>query len=343
MAKYIASLAFVLIPLMSCTRAIDLAPEVIPEIVVSCILSEDSIQTLHLDMTDVATEKDRKLLNQAHAVLFDETKGSEVGVFGRQEDGLWTMDYSAIPRHQYRLEILVPEREPIHATTAMPSPLHVIAWDYENKHGYLADTVDVLERGAKYRRTSLPSGDVWIMGMNYNPETKQLFVAEEIATSLYTVDGFNLMGGLYHFSDFFDTSVLFPDYRAYTVAFTLYKYVENSPLHKRYLRIPSISEGGLRQSDDPFGYFSISGSFEGNYQFRGNPSDTDGYILFMAPSYSYDRYLKEVFIQEEHLRTTQDYSSLFSRNNVYTNITNGIGIFGAKTEQKVAWNNRIIF
>ena len=36
----------------------------------------------------------------------------------------------------------------------------------------------------------------------------------------------------------------------------------------------------------------------------------------------------------------KDFASLFSRDNMYGNIENGIGIFGAKTEQELPWVKR---
>ena len=70
--------------------------------------------------------------------------------------------------------------------------------------------------------------------------------------------------------------------------------------------------------------------------------ETDGYVLFISPSLEYDRYLREVISNRMQQQAVRDYASLFSRKNTYTNIENGLGIFGARTDQKLPWNDKRI-
>jgi hypothetical protein len=119
----------------------------------------------------------------------------------------------------------------------------------------------------------------------------------------------------------------------------MYQYVVGCPLHDTFLRIPPVTENDGRTAADPKGYFSVAGSFQA-YSFRGAPSATDGYLFFVSVSDEYDRYLKELLMEESRLASMKDFADLFSRNNIFGNIENGIGIFGAKAGQKLPWNKR---
>ena len=47
--------------------------------------------------------------------------------------------------------------------------------------------------------------------------------------------------------------------------------------------------------------------------------------------------LKTLLTEQARQASMKDFASLFSRDNMYGNIENGIGIFGAKTEQELPW------
>ena len=59
-------------------------------------------------------------VTEAMIVLSDLTEGRE-GRFVQVNDILWRQDYSAIPTHHYRLEVTVPDRDPVWAKQTMPA------------------------------------------------------------------------------------------------------------------------------------------------------------------------------------------------------------------------------
>lgn len=353
---------FCFYPVGSCTRVTDLKPEGEGNIVVYCILTRDASQTLFLSMTDISTEEAMNGLKEAKISLFDETESTNVGSFVCDGDGSWSMGYLPVFGHEYRLIIVLPGRDSVTARTTMPASLCLkhILHDYAYEPPYWhqrppydeEDSTGFFENGIKFPISSLPKGPIWVMGMNYDADSRQHVMADIIATSLYSVDGFNVTGESYHFKDIFGFEPIhwhdpeFPGYGRFVPSLdnghTLYRYVEGHPLHKQCLRILSVEEGE-RYADDRDNCFSISGSFSGNYLFHDKPSPTDGYLLFMAPSMEYDRFLKEIIIYEERVLNSTDYSVIFDRENLYTNITNGTGIFGAKVEQVEPWNKEVLY
>jgi len=344
-----------LLALVSCTRVTDLRPESGPQLVVVCILAEEEQQELSLSLTDVAGERDRARLNAARISLYDLTLEASAGFFRNVSGEEWTLDYRAIPEHTYRLEVSVPGFEDVYALTTMPQQRESYsAWNPNPIiSSYSPQVPSPVERGTKYRIEDLPDGPIWIFGMNYDPESGEHAIAETIATSIQNVDNFNLAGGFYVFSgdrhgyDFVNGHI-------YGMDVPMYYFVEGQPLHWRYIRVPSVEECGPRISedayavlDDPNGRFSVAGSFSGDYWFPSTiywgystptPPDASGYIVFMSVSAEYDIFLKAA-VGKQMMSDGSDYTDLFRRDNSYTNIVGGMGIFGAKTLQHAPWND----
>ena len=104
----------------SCVREIVMDAGEKPMVVVECVISNIAPQTLHLRYTKGASKKDYEVVTEADAVLHDLTTGKEAGRFVKSEDGVWTLDYEAEDKHEYRLEVNVPGYETITAEQTMP-------------------------------------------------------------------------------------------------------------------------------------------------------------------------------------------------------------------------------
>jgi hypothetical protein len=276
----------------------DLAPYK-KDVVVNCILTDNPVQTLQLSIGNNTTKLTAQDLQKATISLFDETDDKNVGSFHYEGEDNWILDYAAVPTHLYKLEIKIPDRQVISAHTTMPG---VIVPEY--KDGF-----------SLYKTENLPDDAMWLLGMDYDPESEKYSFVERIATNIVTIDDFNSTGELYHHKDFFPAQSV-----------VLYPLVEDRPLHKKYIRIPSLEEGGMRIVDKKQmaidNYISVSGSFADQHPY-GFPQPS--YVLLMAVSPEYDQFLKASIVGKD-----------------YTNIENGIGIFGAKTEQKQYWTNFIV-
>ena len=113
-------------------------------------------------------------------------------------------------------------------------------------------------------------------------------------------------------------------------------------MHDRYLRFEK----------NP-GIVMVSGTFEGFYPVEfvseesedvlncgviTNPSDDQGYLVFASVSHEYDKYHTETLFFQE-LQESFKLTDIYFRENVYTNINGGLGIFGAKAETKMVWSD----
>jgi len=351
--KRFLNICLFLCSLVGCTRITDIAPEGVPRVVVECVLTEDDVQQLRLSMTDIATQKELAVLQEAEVVIIARGDGVyREYVFEYIGDDIWEAEFRALPGHYYKVEIDIPGYERIEAETVMPDAFGILydltdplykLWDV---FSYMRQTSSstslspgtVVEAGIMFPIDSLPKAPVWIYGMNYDAVSGEYVIAENIATSLSDVDRFNLAGGTYHS----DGDISPPTEYIDDLVFTMYDSVEGKPLHSRYLRLPPLYDG-LRSDAEGCEDFQVAGSFKEGRFWMYEPEHGDGFIGFMAVSHEYDRFLKEIIAMTSGRMESTDYADIFSRENVYTNIRGGAGIFGAKTQYQTPWNNHVLF
>ena len=147
--------------LSSCVRDVIMDAKEKPKVVVSCILSNDPVQRLNLSFTKGASLSEAPPLTEAVATLYDLSLHNEmeaVGNFQRQSDGEWTLDYEAVPGHEYRLEVNVPGYEMIHAEQQMPSDTADVGIGYfSNIRPYVAPWSGWIKETDKFSDAIQPS------------------------------------------------------------------------------------------------------------------------------------------------------------------------------------------
>ena len=312
----------------SCIKDIKMIPKEKPTVVVECILTDNSQQTLRLTFT--TADGTQREVQEAEAVLTDLTVNSVAGTFSRNAEGCWTLDYKAVNGHKYRLEIKVPGYDLIYAEDTMPQQCDVLS-----QMGSLSNTASNVKYGSVF---SVPEGIyiMWVYAMNYNKETGRREIVERICTNAAGVDDFNLTGESYDppHSDYDNIFGVSRD--AY-----LYWELEGCPLHNKYLRV-EMEPGKFSNSLSRY-IFSVSGSFEGDYYNKGTvkpserpPREDEGVVVVTNVSDKYDRFLRDVHYFM-HLAESTELASIYLRDNLYTNIEGGVGIFGAKSERYVEW------
>ncbi|MBQ7195149.1 MAG: DUF4249 family protein [Bacteroidales bacterium] len=89
-------------------------------VVVECVLCDVPQQELRLSFSKGASESSVEELTEAVARLIDLTESETVGEFRRDDDGIWRLDYTAVPLHKYRLEVEVLGFDLIYAEDTMP-------------------------------------------------------------------------------------------------------------------------------------------------------------------------------------------------------------------------------
>ncbi len=347
--------------LTSCVRDVILDAKETPQVVVECILSDDPIQILNLSFTKGASLSEVPALTEAKAILYE--KDVQVGEFTRQESGEWTLEYAAVPGLKYRLEVQVPGYSIIYAEQEMPqehAPL--CAKEYTHFAGYIEPWSGweiVWDPAGDWYNEVWPSDEsyppyeifyimylnsmpAWIYAMDYNKDSGRHEPVELICTNAVTTMMNNASYGYeppqldipnpYKFNE----QSPFQEYKDSFYAahqMELYPSLAGMPMYKSYIRLP----------ENRTQVFYLSGNFSGDYCEKGTGNwgfaeDTDdkGYILCITPSRDYDRYLQEAYRYIDIQQSTS-MPDIYLRDNIFSNINGGAGIFGARISRKYPW------
>lgn len=314
---------------VSCVKDVILDARDEPQVVVECILSDEPVQTLYLSYTKGASREAAPELTEAVATLTDLTEGREAGRFRRADDGSWQLSYAAVPAHEYRLDVTVPDHEPIWAEQTMPEvPMITSRW----KPWQLSDYPKYLDDHGFIYSITAPKDPVWFYGINYPTADSPGEMASLLCTDYRYVDEFNIdvSSGIQGYttrdieSKFWGSSWF---------RFTTYPDLEGRPLHTQLLRFPAKED--LYKTD-----FIISGTFQGyisSLRDFAKAEKRPAELHYFSASEDYDRYLKDT----HHLlglKASTDMADIFVRDNIYSNIQGAIGLFGAKVENKTAWD-----
>ena len=358
-------LTALMLALSSCVRDVIMDAEERPTVVVECILTNSAMQELRLNFTKGASKTVAEPLTEAAATLIDLTSGMTVGEFDKASGDLWTLDYSPVSNHRYRLEVQVPGYDLIYAEDTLPQlpeiterhrgepRVEVIDPDHPwssspilvQYDGYMAITEEEREEGAvEYLTEKYGYHEMWgsyyyiksapdaflIYGMNYNEATGQHEMAGSICTDHPSAESFNLTGDIYQ-----------PDIYVLeeTRHFVLHHKLQGASLYDKFLCIPAGAEKAEK-------YFILSGSFTGKWYDVNNrieedrePYEDEGFLVVMAISDNYRHYLREAcnFID---IKESTDMSAIYLRDNIYSNIKGGAGIFAASVSDELQWANR---
>lgn len=337
LVRNLLSALFVL-SMASCVRDTDLDSGETPQVVVECILTNSPVQTLRLCFTKGAS-RERVPLTEAEALLYDVSTEANAGFFSFTGDDSWTLRYEPVVGHTYRLEVRIPGYEQlITAEQTMPE-IDVKAILYypvfgggEGQYDYHSFPLIV------YEMASLPEY-TWIYAMSWDELTGKRRITDNLCTDFPDVDNFNLTGEVY------DPPVETVIEWGLENRYALYWPLKGANMHRKYLRIPHPEQ--VKRT-----WLVISGDMEGAFPYEytltplrliddgliENPVDGQGYVVFVAVSEDYDTYLTDA-IRLQLLQESGDMSTLYLRENIFSNIQGGLGLFAAKNEQKLVWRN----
>lgn len=347
-------LTALMLALSSCVRDVIMDAKERPTVVVECILTNSDTQELRLNFTKGASKTMAEPLTEAAATLIDLTSGMTVGEFDKASGDLWTLDYSPVSNHRYRLEVQVPGYDLIYAEDTMPDSLYVYSYTWsenllDNLWGPPAPSFsdNSFCGGTLFSFGSLPKYTL-IYGMNYNPQTGKHEIADEIFTNLPVVDNFNITSEVY-----VPEIVKWEEdlYVSCDAVKALYADLKGAPKHKQYLLLnkEELSDYLFQfvdQEKDKYSSYSVIydfmvfGSFTGDWYWRrssqqqdfGNPLPTEGYLVFESLSDNYLAYIRDA-IHIMQLKESTDMSTIYLRDNLYTNVVGGLGIFAASSKQ----------
>ena len=312
---FLGCMVFMYLALAGCVRDVVLDAGEKPRVVVECVLTESSPQELRLSFTKGASLAEAPELTAATAWLTDLTDNYPAGEFRRREDGVWVLDYAAVPRHSYRLEVEVPGYDLVWAEQTMPegitveTKVHSIpAPPWSSSSGFYSFM--------SYRMTDYVRS-LWLCGVFYyvSAAEEKNYVGR-VCADYPGIDAFNLTGDIYS-----------PEIMGEGTVFSaaIYGSLYGKPLYRRFIYIRDAS---------PDHRFVVSGDFPGDYSEQAGHCKMA--IRFSSFSLDYDQYLKQaVMIVDSD--GASELTSVFARDNLYSNIHGGIGIFGACTSTTEEW------
>ena len=354
---YLKRLVLILaIVLSGCVRDTTLDPGVERKVVVEFVLTEDSVQNLYLFLTKEPGELAAPAIQDAEIKFINVSNRSEPEhLFAKVADNQWSLDYSGIPGDEYRLEVKVDGYDLVWAEQKMPEKMKLVRAATEaviNPQPLLP----YMKYGAYYNIDFIPDY-LMIRGTKRDKETGEFILVEELCTDYPGVEEINVTGRFYdgnpkwrtgigwHWSEIgwegadyvYHDSPVDGDDGVWTYMFP---NLIGSNLHEGFLLIRRVDDNhaGLEKLYDfPIGEsfhgkaFCISGSF---YMNQAYPSSDYTQVLFheylIASSLSpdYGLFLKDAW-QFKKTHEGGDLSSIYLRDNIYSNIQGGLGIFGA--------------
>lgn len=370
-------LLFMTFLMVSCSKTFVMDADERPTVVVDYIMTNNPVQYMHLRLTKGASKGTFPVVAEANARLVDLSMNeTEAGVFNKSEDGEWTMEYAAIPNHRYRLEVDVPGYDLITAEQTMPENKTIaqVCYSYEAAGSFWIQVTDPAFNAGFYDKWNSSSryfiglnNSTWVYGINYNEKTGSREIADKICISMIKgCDSFSITDEVYdtpventefHFwSTGYDFEGNYTEYMT-TAKAGLYHDLNGMPIYNRYIRISKdeiLKEYGPQGLESGF-YVGVSGDFKGEMpleiernggygSFRNNgiidtPGDRQFYLVFATVSDEYDHYHEEA-LRFMDLQKSSDMTTIYLRNNMYTNISGGLGLFGAKNEVKLIWSDQ---
>lgn len=322
---------FLIIGLTSCVKDIILDAKEEPLLAVSCILSDEPIQKLKLAYTKGASQKEASKVTEATATLIDLTDGKEVGHFSKVDDKEWQLEYSAIPTHHYRLEVVVRGHESVWAEQTMPEAPAVESVIFDPlQSGYVP--LPFFEgqsfRGLLYR-AFFPYATIVHME-KYNEEKDEYEPVKKLCTDYPNVNSENYTGELRPWMEFEG----YPGYHLQSSHWDW--YLSQYPLHDSFLFLLASDSSSLN-------YFAIDcTSLYGRISsFSLDADPPQGIVYFTALSDDYYHYLTDAY-QQYIGQVNDDLAVIYLRDNLFSNIHGGLGIFGAVSSFSCKWAPAVI-
>ena len=329
--------------LVSCVEPIDLDAGEEPQVVVNCILTEDDVQTLELYRTSTVSGGECIPITDAEVHL---TYGNNrVVEFSYDDKGMWKAEHKPYYNQIYSLTVAIGDRV-LKGTTKFPADMTVACYGrgydasdgrHKNK-GYLMYSYELrlFDRSPECPRYGYPcllASYLWAFPKDKGwGEDYQKY----IATSHLCADDFNLTSlrvrDLPCFSA--DSVKVMPKWLREKLGW--YPLMMGDlQVHQGFVRIdiPKDYHSGKAQEelkDSPIYTdisFVLARPFPTSWSNYGSPYQEPGglYDIYILSNEA-DNYFKDVY--RKHLNK-DNFLFEYDTENIYSNISGGIGVFGA--------------
>lgn len=314
----------------ACERVMVLDAKEKPMVVVDYVMTNDPVQTMKLSFSKGASKQEFEYVGDATAFLFDDTRGIQAGEFTKVKDGVWELNYEPEYEHKFSIQVDVPGYETITASQQMAPAVNATAL----RSCSMIEHHHLIGKGPVSYIVEYPDvDDMWIFGMNYDENLGERVVVENICSDLTNVHSVRT-GKVYE-------GPLYPE-------------LIGQEMYSKVLRFNPREQTPAGYGASGFA-INVSGDFVGNfpnplapyeYYCRGlvnnghliSPGEKDGYVVFAIPCKDYGYFLQDVekFIE---IQQSSDMSTIYLRDNIYTNIKGGLGFFGAVSYVKMMWSS----
>lgn len=305
-------------------------------IAVKCILTPENTQNVVLRNVSGACVTD---VDEAEVFLTDESGKNIFAGFTKKKNGLWEADFKPEYGRKYRLEVHIPGRELIHATTSMPDTLLVLfneLWKNDNSSVIVNGYTPLSNFLTGHLFYVFPNRDcnIWIKSdAGYHLASNHIYTDKFNQSALYS----------------FCAEELYTEDSRYEKE---YAFLNGSLLHEGPLRIKhrggeringvvanvsmGISSGNAKEREASIeiakSAFNVYGDFAYPMpnDFHPKPDCSRGSLFFYIVSDELDAYCYDV--EKYAARDASDILELLyssTKDDIYTNIVGGVGVFGA--------------
>ncbi len=318
----------VMILIGSCVEPFIAETEEDMPIVVSCLIihnPEQSESTQHLDLFYAKPKGvgENVPIEDASVRLFATQQQYE---FAHVGNGRWesTVPVKTNDLDSYVLKIDVPGHETITAKTSVPHPFEILPGTYIPGTIVLSDHIKNAH-GESYS----PSHKLWIFA---HKDASHNVSYPYMITSNAFADDFNVTS--LRFGDVDYSAIPDEDYASFwSIKRAKQNNIPEAPLHEGgFIRIdlPDNYDNCLDLDSRHGLYLGSSSEFmveAAPLECKGNRITGEEHLCILGVSDEYDRFLREAF--SHWGKINHDLASLYSYDNIYTNIQGGFGIFGA--------------
>lgn len=327
----IVRVLLLLFPLTGCIEPIILDPNEKMPVVVNCVLTKDTVQTLNLFYARRPSETDYSTITDADVTITD---GAHSFIFSNNGSN-WTCKFTPEFDKEYFLEIKLKDGTELSAATRFPEEMYINEYpiNYEQEKG-----------GAHSRAKYYAVGGckdeayIWITAMKRFEDSVMNFCTNHPGADNSNVTR-KIVDSLMIYQQILEYNNINSNGEDISYMFDIFfQHYSGLPCHYGYLRIHHekyfsseefpIDHNGKRVCSNVF-LLATDYFIPWDREFIAMPDPNILPVTINILSSEYDTYLNKVVKAGLH---KDELSYLYSTDLDYTNIIGGIGIFGAKYE-----------
>ena len=326
----------VLLLFVSCMELADLDPRE-REVVVNCVLLNDSVQTVSLRYTSYISENEYPYVEDAEVTVsgrdLENDGPTEHYVFRKKGKGEWVSEFYPVPGYTYNLTVKIPDCETITASTKYPKDdIRIVEYTGENVllpfYCYFTNGVEMPSRWKEHPDQELmakethrfkffpydfytetisveDSNAIWIYGQDYDWIEGKYNITEYIYSDLYGVEGFNISGVTGSMIEEFEQGEYemgVPDVLSYGVPMyyattSTYYNLKDKAFYHRYLRIPCDTMSYKMGGSSSYAIYACQ--VIANFrQYYNGVAHPNARVVADLVSPEYDRHMKDMLKSE---------------------------------------------